>query len=92
MYQRNGMIMLSTSGGANITCLTGPGYFGSIYVYASAASGQVTLVDGTRQLMVWSGTAGATLTYALEYPGVCTSGLSVTGSGAAQYNILFATQ
>ena len=91
MYQRNAMLITATSG-ASITVLTGPGYMGGMYFYASGAAATITVADSGRQILSWSGAAGATYSFTPVMMIALTGGLSVTNSGAGTYAVMYATQ
>jgi hypothetical protein len=92
MYQRSAVLYAATSGGASITALTGRGYFMGIYAFCSGGAGSLILADSGAQIMIWSGGAAANLSFVPVYPVACTAGLSVTGSGAIQYAVMYSTQ
>lgn len=91
MYQRNAVLYLSTSG-ASLTALTGRGYLMGLYALNSGAAGSLIVADSANQMLIWSGAAAANLAFTPLFPIACTGGLSVTGSGAVTYMIMFASQ
>lgn len=90
MAQGNACIAIATSG-ANLTVLTGPGYFFGALLYASGAAATLTIVDSAKSLISWSGATAAVLNFAPLKPVSIVNGLSVTNSGAGTYTILYAT-
>jgi len=87
--KRQNCEIAATSGASLVVTTQASDLYGA-FLYASAAAATLTIKDGTRTILAWSGAAGDDFPVIIPAPAACTSGISVTNSGAGTYTIFYA--